>query len=131
MQNIEQIAQERFSKNLEYLNKHHNIVYNQILSLSINNYDLEYLDGYFDVKELRSGNYLYAQDSTKVSKELASLVNFKKDSYLFEGFPLYYGFEKHKGYGTATHVEAMRKYGRCAIHRQTFRVKALDESTLF
>jgi len=96
MQNIEQIAQERFSKNLEYLNKHHNIVYNQILSLSINNYDLEYLDGYFDVKELRSGNYLYAQDSTKVSKELASLVNFKKDSYLFEGFPLYYGFEKHK-----------------------------------
>ena len=42
-----------------------------------------------------------------------------------------YGFEQHKGYGTATHVEAMRKYGRCAIHRQTFRVKALDEPTLF
>ena len=42
-----------------------------------------------------------------------------------------YGFEKHKGYGTATHVEAMRKYGRCTIHRQTFRVKALDEPTLF
>ncbi|RLA77454.1 MAG: ribonuclease HII [Epsilonproteobacteria bacterium] len=38
-----------------------------------------------------------------------------------------YGFEKHKGYGTAAHVEAMRKYGRCAIHRHTFRVKALDE----
>jgi len=42
-----------------------------------------------------------------------------------------YGFEKHKGYGTPAHVEAMRKYGRCAIHRQSFRVKALDESTLF
>ncbi len=42
-----------------------------------------------------------------------------------------YGFEKHKGYGTSAHVEAMRKYGRCAIHRQTFRVKALDEPTLF
>ena len=42
-----------------------------------------------------------------------------------------YGFEKHKGYGTAGHVEAMRKYGRCTIHRQSFRVKALDEPTLF
>ncbi len=39
-----------------------------------------------------------------------------------------YGFEKHKGYGTAAHVEAMRKYGRCIIHRHTFRVKALDET---
>jgi ribonuclease HII len=42
-----------------------------------------------------------------------------------------YGFEKHKGYGTATHIEAIRQYGRCAIHRQSFRVKQLDEPTLF
>lgn len=42
-----------------------------------------------------------------------------------------YGFEKHKGYGTAAHVEAMRRYGRCAIHRHTFRVKTLDEARLF
>jgi ribonuclease HII len=42
-----------------------------------------------------------------------------------------YGFEKHKGYGTASHIEAMRRYGRCVIHRVSFRVKALDETTLF
>ncbi len=42
-----------------------------------------------------------------------------------------YGFEKHKGYGTAAHVDAMRQHGRCAIHRHTFRVKALDEAKLF
>ena len=42
-----------------------------------------------------------------------------------------YGFEKHKGYGTVAHVEAMRIHGRCAIHRHTFRVKALDEVRLF
>jgi ribonuclease HII len=40
-----------------------------------------------------------------------------------------YGFEKHKGYGTAAHIDVIRKYGRCAIHRQTFRVKSLDEPT--
>ncbi len=31
-----------------------------------------------------------------------------------------YGFEKHKGYGTKVHVEALKKYGKCEIHRNTF-----------
>ena len=41
-----------------------------------------------------------------------------------------YGFEKHKGYGTKAHMEALAKYDRCAVHRKTFRVKVLDEPTL-
>ncbi|MDD3919400.1 MAG: ribonuclease HII, partial [Candidatus Pacebacteria bacterium] len=32
-----------------------------------------------------------------------------------------YGFEKHKGYGTKVHLEAIKKYGPCTIHRKTFR----------
>ena len=31
-----------------------------------------------------------------------------------------YGFAKHKGYGTAMHIEAIKKYGPCPIHRKTF-----------
>ena len=31
-----------------------------------------------------------------------------------------YGFASHKGYGTAQHIEAIRKYGPCPIHRRTF-----------
>ncbi len=31
-----------------------------------------------------------------------------------------YGFAQHKGYGTAQHVEAIRKYGPCPIHRCSF-----------
>ena len=31
-----------------------------------------------------------------------------------------YGFEKHKGYGTKLHIEMLKKYGPCPIHRQTF-----------
>ena len=42
-----------------------------------------------------------------------------------------YGFEKHKGYGTKAHIEALVKYDRCPIHRKTFRVKGLDEPALF
>lgn len=31
-----------------------------------------------------------------------------------------YGFSKHKGYGTAEHIAAIKKYGLCPIHRRTF-----------
>ena len=31
-----------------------------------------------------------------------------------------YGFEKHKGYGTASHIKAIREFGLCPIHRKTF-----------
>ena len=34
-------------------------------------------------------------------------------------FPMY-GFEKHKGYGTKAHVEAIKENGLCMIHRKTF-----------
>ena len=36
-----------------------------------------------------------------------------------------YGFAKHKGYGTKQHMDALRKYGACPIHRQSFRPVAL------
>lgn len=31
-----------------------------------------------------------------------------------------YGFERHKGYGTKLHIEALSRYGPCPIHRKTF-----------
>ena len=31
-----------------------------------------------------------------------------------------YGFAKHKGYGTKAHIEALKKYGKCPEHRETF-----------
>ncbi len=31
-----------------------------------------------------------------------------------------YGFERHKGYGTKDHYEALKKHGLCAIHRRSF-----------
>ena len=36
-----------------------------------------------------------------------------------EKFPGY-GFEKHKGYGTAAHYAALRELGPCEIHRLSF-----------
>lgn len=31
-----------------------------------------------------------------------------------------YGFEKHKGYGTKEHIQMLKKFGKCEIHRDTF-----------
>ena len=36
-----------------------------------------------------------------------------------------YGFAKHKGYGTKLHMNALRTYGPCPIHRRSF-LKFLD-----
>lgn len=39
-----------------------------------------------------------------------------------------YGFARHKGYGTAEHVEALRRYGPCPIHRRSFEpVKSITQ----
>ena len=44
-----------------------------------------------------------------------------------------YGFEKHKGYGTAAHREAIRRYGLCPIHRRSFckTDRKAEQPTLF
>lgn len=36
-----------------------------------------------------------------------------------EIYPMY-GFEKHKGYGTKAHIEAIKEYGLCPLHRLSF-----------
>jgi ribonuclease HII len=41
-------------------------------------------------------------------------------------YPLY-GFERHAGYATKVHVEAIRQHGRCPIHRHSFRLRQLGE----
>ena len=38
---------------------------------------------------------------------------------LSEKYPEY-NFKKHKGYGTAEHIKAIKEYGPCEIHRRSF-----------
>ncbi len=37
-----------------------------------------------------------------------------------------YGFEKHKGYGTKQHQQAIRDFGPCPLHRMSFRPLSED-----
>ncbi len=63
-------------------------------------------------------------DAKSLSIAAASiLAKVSRDRYIVEQAKLYpqYGFEKHKGYGTREHLEMIRTYGPCPIHRKTFR----------
>ena len=50
------------------------------------------------------------------------LAKVTRDRYMRQMAELYpqYGFEKHKGYGTKAHYEAIRDYGPSPIHRPSF-----------
>ncbi len=41
-----------------------------------------------------------------------------------------YGFAKHKGYGTADHMAALREHGPCPLHRWSFAPVSLLELPL-
>ena len=62
-------------------------------------------------------------DAKSVSIAAASIIaKVTRDRLMKEYDDVYpdYGFAKHKGYGTADHIAAIRKYGPCTIHRRSF-----------
>ena len=62
-------------------------------------------------------------DSLSANIAAASiLAKVSRDDLMLEMAREYpqYGFEVHKGYGTKAHYDALRIYGPCPIHRQTF-----------
>lgn len=62
-------------------------------------------------------------DAKSVSIAAASiLAKVTRDHMMAEYDTLFpeYGFAKHKGYGTAAHIGAIKEFGPCPIHRRTF-----------
>ena len=71
-------------------------------------------------------------DAKSVSIAAASiLAKVTRDEMMKEYDRIFpeYGFAKHKGYGTAAHIAAIREYGPCPIHRRTFIKHFTDEET--
>lgn len=62
-------------------------------------------------------------DAQSLSIAAASvLAKVTRDRMLAELAQEYpgYGFERHKGYGTRAHLEALRRLGPCPVHRRSF-----------
>lgn len=56
---------------------------------------------------------------------LAKVTHDRDIIKLAEKYPMYH-LEKHKGYGTALHVDMIKKHGYSDIHRRSYRLKALE-----
>lgn len=85
--------------------------------------DFAYIDGnrtpdldipceYIVKGDARSMSVAAASILAKVARDRL-MLNFSED------YPQYH-FEKHKGYGTKVHMDAIREYGPCPIHRLSF-----------
>ena len=62
-------------------------------------------------------------DSLSLSIAAASIIaKVERDRLMRDYAEKYpeYGFERHKGYGTKAHREALREHGPCPIHRRSF-----------
>ncbi len=65
-------------------------------------------------------------DALSYSIGAASIIaKVYRDRLMDEFAKLYpaYAFESNKGYGTAAHIQAIKEYGLCPIHRRTFTKK--------
>ncbi|HCI59888.1 MAG TPA: ribonuclease HII [Ruminococcus sp.] len=74
------------------------------------------------------GETIVKGDAKSMSIACASiLAKVSRDRLLYEYAKEYpqYQFDKHKGYGTAAHREAILKYGPCPYHRMSFLTKIL------
>jgi ribonuclease HII len=86
--------------------------------------DLCLIDGNRKVHGLSSNQETIIGGDAKSACVAAASILAKvfRDKMMLEYAKQYsvYEFEKHKGYGTKKHIEALKKYGICPIHRLTF-----------
>ena len=68
--------------------------------------------------------------SIAAASVMAKVTRDREMEVLAERYPEY-GFEKHKGYGTKQHQEALARFGPCPIHRMTFKPLSSEELKLF
>ncbi len=94
---------------------------NAVMGLNITP-DVTLVDG-VDTHLPINAEYVIKGDANSYMIGCASIVakvyrdNLMKD--FAKEFPEY-GFEKHKGYGTKTHIEKIKEIGPCRLHRKTF-----------
>lgn len=78
-------------------------------------------------------NYLIKADGLIDEVSAASiLAKVSRDRYMCEIAKHYpeYLFQKHKGYGTKAHIEAIKKNGYSKLHRKSFKIKQLEDWNL-
>lgn len=74
------------------------------------------IEGY-DQEKIKKGDlYHYSISCASI---LAKVTRDRLMERYAKQYPVY-GFEKHVGYGTKKHIEAIQEFGICPIHRRSF-----------
>jgi hypothetical protein len=94
MQDIEQLVVENYQQSMEYFQKEQPELHSKLQALELLigegrypvKYDLEYVDGYFDVVLLATNERLYGTNSDVHSQRLADIINYNKNEHTIETF---------------------------------------------
>lgn len=85
--------------------------------------DILLIDGITTIDSPLHQHTIKQGDSRSASIAAASIIaKVTRDRLMLEYDHLYpqYGFGRHKGYGSAAHLTALRQHGPCPIHRLSF-----------
>ncbi len=96
---------------------------NRAIKLLKVNPDFALIDGDYSKGIVCDNIAVIGGDRKSASIAAASiLAKVSRDRYMLEIADKYpvYNFSKHKGYGTREHIEAIKKYGVCKLHREKF-----------
>ena len=89
--------------------------------------DFLILDGNFKIQTLVPQKPIVKADgkvfSCIAAGILAKVTRDRMMQRFHKKYP-HYGFDRHKGYPTRLHCRMLKRYGRCAIHRNSFQLKS-------
>jgi ribonuclease HII len=95
--------------------------------------DFLLIDGNQRVPILTPQKPIVKGDSLSISIAAASIIAKVSRDRIMEmyhrQFPQY-NFQQNKGYGTKEHLDAIKQFGICKIHRKSFHVKNLNQTKL-
>lgn len=96
---------------------------NRAIKLLKVNPDFALIDGNYSKGIVCDNIAVIGGDRKSASIAAASiLAKVSRDRYMLEIADKYpvHNFSKHKGYGTKEHIESIKKYGVCKLHREKF-----------
>ncbi|MDD3342347.1 MAG: DUF115 domain-containing protein [Sulfurospirillaceae bacterium] len=107
MHDIEKLALQTFQENLKYFEENHKPIYEKLTLLNQliddgtykEHYALEYKEeGYFDVLEISSNEWLYGENSIEYSKRIVENLNLKRTGAVFKAHKYVYANEEQADY---------------------------------
>ncbi len=94
---------------------------NAVLNLSVKP-DILLIDAVKLNTELEQEVIIKGDEKSYSIAAASILAKVTRDRYMHEQAKIFpqYLFEKHKGYATAEHIQKLKEFGPCQLHRQTF-----------